>query len=228
MFALRLPESRAARAWPGPPARAVRAWLPSDAPGTWILLRTAFSFAASLLYWLEGGGRKRGAAGCAASRRRFSRKAVRAAQRRTLSSGSDDGGAAVRGPVANEGPAARCRERAPCRGSDRTSCAVWHRLRRRGGKARHDGGARSRCAATRHPELGPVAASRAVRPAGGNGVSAKAGSGPGDVPAKSSRRALRPAARRDRAGSEKARGNNDLPPDSGGAGRVFRVPIDSR
>ena len=87
---------------------------------------------------------------------------------------------------------------------------------------------RSRSAGTGHPEPGPVAASRAARPADRNGVSGTAGSGPGDVPAKSGRRERRPAARRGCAGFEKARGNNGLRLDSGGAGRVFRVPFYSR
>ena len=61
--------------------------------------------------------------------------AVCAAEGRTFRSGSDDGGAACHGSAANKRPAARCGERAPCRESDRTSSAVWLRLRRQRGRS---------------------------------------------------------------------------------------------
>ena len=41
-----------------PSPRSARPWLPSKAPGAWILPRTAFSLADPLRRWLRGGGRK--------------------------------------------------------------------------------------------------------------------------------------------------------------------------
>ena len=109
-------------------------------------------------------------------------------------------------------------------GARRRPCTFTGDRFRRSGQDRigcgFDPGAGSRSAGSCHTELVPTAAPRAGRTVAQNGVSARAGLGRGNVPARSRRQEQCPAARRDGAGSEKMRRNNRLHSNSGSAGRI--------